>query len=82
MELTGLMNEILEAIENIESWAKPEHVKPELALRFLTTIIYKEPRGVALIIGTWNYPVVLSLSPLVGAISAGCVSVVFRESTC
>jgi acyl-CoA reductase-like NAD-dependent aldehyde dehydrogenase len=30
-----------------------------------------EPLGVVLIIGAWNYPVQLTLSPLVGALSAG-----------
>src|SRR5207249_10597246 len=30
-----------------------------------------DPLGVGLIIGTWNYPVMLTLSPLVAAISAG-----------
>jgi len=30
-----------------------------------------DPYGVVLIIGTWNYPVLLTLNPLVGAIAAG-----------
>lgn len=39
----------------------------------LKPTIYKEPKGVALIIGTWNYAVTLSLSPLCGVIAAGLV---------
>ena len=35
----------------------------------------KEPLGTALIVSPWNYPVQLLLNPLVGAISAGCTSV-------
>lgn len=39
-------------------------------------MIYKEPRGVVLVIGAWNYPVQLTLLPLGGAIAAGnCVIV-------
>ena len=33
--------------------------------------IQYEPYGVVLIMGAWNYPVQLLLSPLVGAVSAG-----------
>lgn len=34
-------------------------------------LIYKEPLGVALIIATWNYPILLLLMPACGAIAAG-----------
>ena len=37
--------------------------------------IISEPLGTALIISPWNYPVQLLLTPLVGAISAGCTAV-------
>jgi len=33
--------------------------------------IKSEPLGVVLVMGTWNYPVQLSLGPVVGAIAAG-----------
>jgi acyl-CoA reductase-like NAD-dependent aldehyde dehydrogenase len=37
-------------------------------------LIYNDPYGVVLIIGAWNYPIQLTLLPLVGAIAAGnCV---------
>jgi aldehyde dehydrogenase (NAD+) len=35
-----------------------------------------EPLGVALIYGSWNYPVFLSISPLVQAITTGNAAVV------
>ena len=35
-----------------------------------------DPLGVGLIIGTWNYPVMLTLQPLVAAISAGNCAVI------
>jgi beta-apo-4'-carotenal oxygenase len=38
--------------------------------------IRKEPYGTVLIIGTYNFPVNLNISPLIGAIAAGCTVVV------
>lgn len=35
--------------------------------------IRREPLGVVLIIGAWNYPVQLTLAPMIGAIAAGIV---------
>ncbi len=35
-----------------------------------------DPLGVGLIIGTWNYPVMLTLSPLIAAISGGNAAVI------
>lgn len=36
--------------------------------------IYRDPYGVVLILGAWNYPVQLTLMPLIGAIAGGnCV---------
>lgn len=35
-----------------------------------------EPRGLVLILGTWNYPVLLVIDPLVGALAAGNVAMV------
>src|SRR5207248_4050215 len=35
-----------------------------------------DPLGIGLIIGTWNYPLMLTLSPLVAAISAGNCAVI------
>jgi acyl-CoA reductase-like NAD-dependent aldehyde dehydrogenase len=37
-------------------------------------LIYNDPYGVVLVMGAWNYPIHLTLLPLVGAIAAGnCV---------
>ena len=39
-----------------------------------TTYIHREPLGVCLVMGAWNYPVQLTLMPVVGAIVSGnCV---------
>ena len=39
-----------------------------------TTYIHREPLGVCLVMGAWNYPVQLTLHPVTGAIASGnCV---------
>ena len=43
---------------------------------FDQVVIYKEPYGVVLIIGPFNYPVQLLLLPLLGAVAAGNCAVI------
>ena len=50
---------------------KPESVKPDLLNSLYACKIIREPLGVVLIMGAWNYPVQLTLLPLVGALAAG-----------
>lgn len=42
-------------------------------------LIHKDPYGVVLVLGAWNYPLQLTLLPVVGAIAAGN-SVVIKPS--
>src|SRR5699024_2845350 len=52
-------------------WAKPERVRTPLALWPAKSMIEHEPRGTVLVISPWNYPIMLGLSPMAGAIAAG-----------
>ena len=70
-ELGILMNEITYAAGHLRSWAKPQRVRTPLIHFPATSRIHSEPLGVVLIIGPWNYPVQLLLTPLVGAMAAG-----------
>ena len=56
---------------NLHSWVKPEKVSKDLINKFNTLEIRKEPLGVVLIIGPWNYPFNTLFAPLIGAIAAG-----------
>jgi acyl-CoA reductase-like NAD-dependent aldehyde dehydrogenase len=50
------------------------YVEKNIVTMMDTTLIHYDPLGVVLIMGSWNYPLQLSLGPLAGAISAGnCV---------
>jgi aldehyde dehydrogenase (NAD+) len=73
-EIVPLQSEIKHAISHIKSWMKPEKVSTPLHYLGTSGYVYYEPKGVSLILSPWNYPVSLTLSPLVSAISAGCTA--------
>src|SRR5258705_2550562 len=72
---TGLViSELNAAIKNLHQWMQPENVDTNLLNLPSSSKVLKEPLGVVLIIGPWNYPFQLLINPLIGAISAGnCV---------
>ena len=57
--------------KKLASWMKPERVRTSKIAMPGRSYIYREPLGVTLIIGAWNYPLHLVLVPLIGAIAAG-----------
>ena len=59
------------ALNNLSDWVKPEAPEVPLVNKADNCFVISEPLGMALIIGAWNYPVQLTLLPLVGAIAAG-----------
>lgn len=70
-EIFPVLDEIRHFKKNLKSYMKPENVGTPLPLLPSSGKIYFEPKGVVLIIGAWNYPVTLTLVPLVGALAAG-----------
>ena len=66
-----LVAEINHTLRHLQKWMRPEKVRTNLLNFPSRSFIYKEPLGVVLIIGPWNYPIQLLLTPLVGAIAAG-----------
>jgi aldehyde dehydrogenase (NAD+) len=70
-EIGIIYDEINLHIKKLKSWAKKEKKKSPLVHFPAKSYIYKEPYGVALIIGPFNYPFQLIIAPLIGAISAG-----------
>ncbi|NXA57583.1 AL3B1 dehydrogenase, partial [Nothocercus julius] len=73
-EISICRSEVNHALNNLGSWMKDEHVEKNWATQLDSAFIRKEPYGVVLIIGPWNYPIHLLLVPLIGAIAAGnCV---------
>jgi aldehyde dehydrogenase (NAD+) len=70
-EIGFLLTEINAALRHLAKWMKPERVRTNLLNLPSKSYITSEPLGVVLIIGPWNYPLQLLLTPLVGAIAAG-----------
>jgi aldehyde dehydrogenase (NAD+) len=69
---TGFVgNEIEHALTNLRAWMKRERVPTPLVYQPGFSWIAREPLGVVLIIGPWNYPLQLVVGPLVGALAAG-----------
>uniref|UniRef100_A0A8C5T354 Aldehyde dehydrogenase family 3 member A2 n=1 Tax=Malurus cyaneus samueli TaxID=2593467 RepID=A0A8C5T354_9PASS len=75
-EILGVLRELVLAMEQLPSWAAPQPVKKDLLCMRDKAYIGYEPLGVVLIIGAWNYPFVLVMQPLIGAIAAGNAVVV------
>ncbi|PLX14443.1 MAG: aldehyde dehydrogenase [Marinilabiliales bacterium] len=70
-ELGLIYSEIKLAIKKLPKWSKRRKVGSDIANLPGRSFIEPEPFGVCLIIGTWNYPVQLSILPAVSAIAAG-----------
>ncbi|MBN2519523.1 MAG: aldehyde dehydrogenase [Bacteroidales bacterium] len=70
-ELGPFYHEINLALSHLKKWARPKKVRTNLVNIPGRSFIYPEPFGNTLIIGAWNYPFNLSLSPLIPAIAAG-----------
>jgi aldehyde dehydrogenase (NAD+) len=75
-EIATALLEIKLVRKNLRSWMKPEKVRTSLGALPGRSYLYREPLGVVLIIGAWNYPVHLATIPLIGALAAGNCAVV------
>lgn len=75
-EMGFLVGEIDHALAHLSQWMRPRRVRVPLALQPATAHTVAEPLGLVLIIAPWNYPVMLALSPLIGALAAGNAAVV------
>src|ERR1700748_794367 len=71
-----LATEADHALSHLRQWMKPVPVCTPPVLGPARVQVQFDPLGVGLIIGTWNYPLMLTLSPLVAAISAGNCAVI------
>ena len=69
---TGLvLAEISYTLKRLRKWMKPKRIKTNFLNFPSSTRLYRDPLGITLIVGSWNYPFQLVILPLVGAISGG-----------
>jgi coniferyl-aldehyde dehydrogenase len=71
LEVTTLVDEIRHTKRHLAQWMGPRRVRVGINFFPGTAKILYQPLGVVGIIGAWNYPTLLTLSPLVDAIGAG-----------
>ena len=70
-EIALLYVEIDDALRHLNQWAKHKRVRTNVLNFPAKSYTVPEPFGVCLVIGAWNYPIQLSLSPAIAAIAAG-----------
>lgn len=75
-EIGLVLGECRHALANLGRWTRPRKVPPALAQLPATCWVQSEPRGQSLIIAPFNYPIMLALGPLVGALAAGDTAVI------
>ena len=68
--------EAVYARKHLRKWMKPRRAGLPLAHRPGRAWVQYDPLGVVLIIGPWNYPFFLCMSPLVAAVAAGDAAVI------
>lgn len=75
-EIGFVYSEISYMLRHLSCLSRPKRARTPLMNFPAKSTIYKEPYGVALIMSPWNYPVQLTLMPLIGALAAGNCAVV------
>lgn len=73
------LHEITETTKSLKNWMKPKRVRTSLFAQPGSSRVFYSPLGVNLIIGPYNYPVMLTISPLIAALAAG--NTVFLKSS-
>lgn len=71
IEFYPVVSEIKHALHNLKKWMSPQRVSTPITQFGSRSKIIYDPKGLALIMSPWNYPFLLSMSPVVSAIAAG-----------
>jgi aldehyde dehydrogenase (NAD+) len=78
-EIYPLKKEVQHCLRNIHTWTAKRWASTPIALLGTSHYVRAEPKGKVLIISPWNFPVMLTLQPLIYALAAGN-SVVVKPS--
>jgi len=71
VEVMGPILEARHALSHLRRWMKARRRRTELLFATNSAWVTYQPKGVVGIIGTWNFPLYLTLGPLVAALAAG-----------
>ncbi|KAL0069664.1 Hexadecenal dehydrogenase [Marasmius tenuissimus] len=75
-EIASSLTEVKHTYTHLDKWVKPEKAPFSINWSAMRPVVYKEPKGVVLIISPFNYPVFLCIPVLASAIAAGNAVVV------
>ena len=75
-EISFVYKDIDYYLKNLKSFAKPKSVLTNIVNQMGSSKIVFEPLGNSLVIGAWNYPYQLTLTPVIAAIAAGNTCVI------
>lgn len=70
-EIVPVQVEIRQMLDEIDHWMRPQSCPTPAALLPGSSYIMRDPYGVVLIVAPFNYPIQLTMLPLIAAISAG-----------
>lgn len=70
-EVRLTLAELSYIMKHMGRWMKPKRVITSLSNFHAKSFTIQEPYGVVLIMAPWNYPFLLCMTPLIGAIAAG-----------
>ena len=71
VEVMGPILEARHALSHMRRWMKPRRRSTELLFLTNSAWVQYQPKGVVGVIGTWNFPLYLTIGPLVAALAAG-----------
>ncbi|HLQ13877.1 MAG TPA: coniferyl aldehyde dehydrogenase [Steroidobacteraceae bacterium] len=71
VEVLGPVLEARHALSQLRRWMQPRRRRTELLFLGNGAWVAYQPKGVVGIIGTWNFPVYMTLGPLIAALAAG-----------
>lgn len=72
-DVMGAVSPAKAAIKDLERWMRPEKRKVQFPLGLLgaRARVEYQPKGVVGVIAPWNFPVQLTMAPMIGAFAAG-----------
>ena len=70
-EMYPVKAEIKHAVKHLGGWMVPMPTSTPLSMVGTSAAIEHQPKGHVLIVSPWNFPVILTLRPLISAIAAG-----------
>jgi aldehyde dehydrogenase (NAD+) len=74
MEVDSMVDEAKWFLHHLDRLVQDHDIPLPLIFRPGNARVIRQPFGSVLVIGPWNYPIILSLGPVIGAIAAGnCV---------